>query len=499
MLYVLVCGYLPFDGHNFSELFNKILKLQYTIPSYVSPGKLRVVDCPSFTDCLECSSLLKRMLVVDPASRATIDEIRQHPWLSSVSKYLNSSVAQDITDLSKIDKEIVAEMEGFGFNIEEIVQALLNNCYNDAAATYFLLEYAHSKRKANKKKSVSVKTPAEGTGANVAPAITVSAPKDSTPQPTGKEKRFKKGHRRLHTVDACEQSGSGTSRKVAETPPESPATSPRLISVASAPKRTGHANTLSGGDRIDTPEKEKRGGFNVKTILKTSGKHRRTSSEVTSNEMLRHTPDPSELLRHRDRDTPVVSTVRPHTDPRRHEDRKINPDVVVFDDSPHSETGAVGTSSSNSNPTTPRSVENEEDWVVVEEDAEAPISRSPGRSAMSSIISSFKSMWKKHPHKEGDKPPQPRVVRFAFSVNTTSDRQPDAIMREVQTVLQHFHIPFTMKSPFYADCVVDGVRFSVEVCRLPRLVVNGIRLARISGSAWNYKKIVKDLVAHMNL
>lgn len=38
VLFVLVCGYLPFDGHNFAELFNKILKAQYAVPMHVSVG-----------------------------------------------------------------------------------------------------------------------------------------------------------------------------------------------------------------------------------------------------------------------------------------------------------------------------------------------------------------------------------------------------------------------------------------------------------------------------
>jgi hypothetical protein len=41
ILFNLVCGYLPFDGKSFNELFEKIIKAQYTVPEFVSPGRVR--------------------------------------------------------------------------------------------------------------------------------------------------------------------------------------------------------------------------------------------------------------------------------------------------------------------------------------------------------------------------------------------------------------------------------------------------------------------------
>ena len=39
VLFVLVCGYLPFDGNSFSELFSKIINGQFIVPDFVSDGK----------------------------------------------------------------------------------------------------------------------------------------------------------------------------------------------------------------------------------------------------------------------------------------------------------------------------------------------------------------------------------------------------------------------------------------------------------------------------
>lgn len=83
VLFVLVCGYLPFDGHNFVELFNKILKAQYTIPSHVSSCMLPLTAMNmELIILIACASLIERMLVVDPEHRATVEEIKKHPWLS---------------------------------------------------------------------------------------------------------------------------------------------------------------------------------------------------------------------------------------------------------------------------------------------------------------------------------------------------------------------------------------------------------------------------------
>ncbi|KAF2087659.1 Pkinase-domain-containing protein [Saccharata proteae CBS 121410] len=67
ILYVLLCGKLPFDDEYIPALFKKIAQGNYTIPSYLSSGAVR---------------LIKKMLVVNPVHRITITEIRQDPWFN---------------------------------------------------------------------------------------------------------------------------------------------------------------------------------------------------------------------------------------------------------------------------------------------------------------------------------------------------------------------------------------------------------------------------------
>lgn len=67
ILYVMLCGRLPFDDEYIPTLFKKINSGQYHLPSHLSE---------------DARYLLSRMLVVDPVRRITINEIRQLPWFN---------------------------------------------------------------------------------------------------------------------------------------------------------------------------------------------------------------------------------------------------------------------------------------------------------------------------------------------------------------------------------------------------------------------------------
>ncbi|KIY45370.1 snf 1 [Fistulina hepatica ATCC 64428] len=67
ILYVLLCGKLPFEDQDVHVLFNKIAQGQYTIPPYV----------PS-----DARKLIGQMLTVDAVKRITVAEIMTHPWFT---------------------------------------------------------------------------------------------------------------------------------------------------------------------------------------------------------------------------------------------------------------------------------------------------------------------------------------------------------------------------------------------------------------------------------
>ncbi|PVV04321.1 hypothetical protein BB560_001183, partial [Smittium megazygosporum] len=74
ILFAMLAGYLPYDddennpnGENINMLYKYILSKKLEYPSSINP---------------QARALLERMLVPDPTHRATLEEVRNHPWLS---------------------------------------------------------------------------------------------------------------------------------------------------------------------------------------------------------------------------------------------------------------------------------------------------------------------------------------------------------------------------------------------------------------------------------
>jgi serine/threonine protein kinase len=67
ILFVMICGYLPFEDSNTTNLYKKILAANYKLPKFLS---------------IEAIDLIKGILNTDPKKRFTIEDIRRHPWFS---------------------------------------------------------------------------------------------------------------------------------------------------------------------------------------------------------------------------------------------------------------------------------------------------------------------------------------------------------------------------------------------------------------------------------
>lgn len=124
VLYVLVCGALPFDGTTLTKLRARVLAGKFKIPFYMST---------------DCEKLLNKMLVVDPARRCTMDDIKNDKWINE--GFENASI-NDIRecDLTDRDKEkVLRVVERIGIPREEVLREVERGDYNEVAATYNLL------------------------------------------------------------------------------------------------------------------------------------------------------------------------------------------------------------------------------------------------------------------------------------------------------------------------------------------------------------------------
>ncbi|KAL1604508.1 Serine/threonine-protein kinase [Nothophoma quercina] len=116
VLYVLVCGKVPFDDQSMPQLHAKIKKGHVDYPPWLSA---------------ECRNLIHRMLQTDPSQRLTLSEIMNHPWLikgfnSPPENYLPHREPLQLP----LDMEIVEKMTGFDFGTPEYITTQLTNVIN---------------------------------------------------------------------------------------------------------------------------------------------------------------------------------------------------------------------------------------------------------------------------------------------------------------------------------------------------------------------------------
>ncbi|KAI5866104.1 hypothetical protein GGS23DRAFT_555496 [Durotheca rogersii] len=111
VLYVLVCGKVPFDDQSMPALHAKIKKGQVDYPSWLSN---------------ECRHLLSRMLVTDPRQRATMHEVMNHPWM--IKGY--SGPPENYLPVREplalpLEPEVINAMTGFNFGPPEVIKTQL--------------------------------------------------------------------------------------------------------------------------------------------------------------------------------------------------------------------------------------------------------------------------------------------------------------------------------------------------------------------------------------
>ncbi|XP_019891073.2 serine/threonine-protein kinase par-1 [Musca domestica] len=130
VLYVLVCGALPFDGSTLQSLRDRVLSGRFRIPFFMSS---------------ECEHLIRRMLVLEPSRRYTIEQIKLHRWmcpeileLSNIAKF---NVNMDGTTNIEPNEDILRIMSEFaGIPPEKTRSSLKKNSYDHVAAIYLLLQ-----------------------------------------------------------------------------------------------------------------------------------------------------------------------------------------------------------------------------------------------------------------------------------------------------------------------------------------------------------------------
>ncbi|XP_013366561.1 PREDICTED: serine/threonine-protein kinase SIK3 isoform X4 [Chinchilla lanigera] len=115
VLYVLVCGALPFDGSTLQNLRARVLSGKFRIPFFMST---------------ECEHLIRHMLVLDPNKRLSMEQICRHKWmkLGDADPNFDRLIAEcqqlkEERQTDPLNEDVLLAMEDMGLDKERTLQA----------------------------------------------------------------------------------------------------------------------------------------------------------------------------------------------------------------------------------------------------------------------------------------------------------------------------------------------------------------------------------------
>ncbi|XP_059959042.1 serine/threonine-protein kinase SIK3 isoform X6 [Mesoplodon densirostris] len=139
VLYVLVCGALPFDGSTLQNLRARVLSGKFRIPFFMST---------------ECEHLIRHMLVLDPNKRLSMEQICKHKWmkLGDADPSFDRLIAEcqqlkEERQMDPLNEDVLLAMEDMGLDKERTLQSLRSDAYDHYSAIYSLLCDRHKRHK----------------------------------------------------------------------------------------------------------------------------------------------------------------------------------------------------------------------------------------------------------------------------------------------------------------------------------------------------------------
>ncbi|KAL9849020.1 MAP/microtubule affinity-regulating kinase 3 isoform 10-T10 [Geothlypis trichas] len=497
ILYTLVSGSLPFDGQNLKELRERVLRGKYRIPFYMST---------------DCENLLKRFLVLNPTKRGTLEQIMKDRWINAgheedeLKPFVEPEL--DISDQKRIDI-----MVGMGYSQEEIQESLSKMKYDEITATYLLLGRKSSELDASDSSSSSNLSLAKVRPSSDLNNSTGQSPHHKVQRSISssqKQRRYSDhAGPSIPSVVAYPKRSqtSTTDSDLKEEGIQSRKSSSSAVAgrgIAPASPMLGNA---SNPNKADIPERKKSSA--VPSNNTTPGAMTRRNTYVCSE---RTTADRHSVIQNGkensaipDQRTPVASThsISSASTP----DRVRFPRGTASRSTFHGQLRERRTATYNGPPASP-SLSHEA----------TPLSQTRARgstnlfSKLTSKLTrrnmSFRFIKSRNvavDQKDENKEAKPRSLRFTWSMKTTSSMDPNDMMREIRKVLDANNCDYEQRERFLLFCVHgDGhaenlVQWEMEVCKLPRLSLNGVRFKRISGTSIAFKNIASKIANELKL
>ncbi|XP_065409059.1 serine/threonine-protein kinase MARK2 isoform X11 [Chrysemys picta bellii] len=518
ILYTLVSGSLPFDGQNLKELRERVLRGKYRIPFYMST---------------DCENLLKKFLILNPSKRGTLEQIMKDRWMNvgheddELKPYV-----EPLPDYK--DPRRTELMISMGYTREEIQESLIGQKYNEVMATYLLLGYKNSELDND---NITLKPRPQAELANSsAPSPSHKVQRSVSANP--KQRRFSDQVPAIPTSTSYSKKTQSNNaenkrpeeereagRKASSTVkvPASPLTGLERKKSTPTPSTNSVLSTSTNRSR-NSPMLERTGlGQNSiqngKDSLTTPGSRASTASAsaaVGSARPRQHQKSMSASVHPNKPTLPPTENnceaQRPSTAPQR---------VPGASPSAHNISSAIPERTNFPRGISSRSTFHAGQLRQVRDQQNLPYNVPPAspsgnsqgrRGASGSIFSKFTSKFVRRPHMVGgdkerdeNREAKPRSLRFTWSMKTTSSMEPNEMMKEIRKVLDANSCQCELQEKYMLLCMHGApghdsfVQWEMEVCKLPRLSLNGVRFKRITGTSMAFKNIASKVANELKL
>uniref|UniRef100_A0A1I8IG50 non-specific serine/threonine protein kinase n=2 Tax=Macrostomum lignano TaxID=282301 RepID=A0A1I8IG50_9PLAT len=505
ILYTLVSGSLPFDGQNLKELRERVLRGKYRIPFYMST---------------DCETLLKRMLVLNPLKRHSLETLMRDRWMNV--GYEDAPLAPYKEAKPDLENAVVTEaMLSMGITLEQIHDSLTNKKFDSVTATYLLL----CRRLRAKSGSAHSLLRASGASSSGARPRNQLGPPGQGPQHAGSAVAARGVAGATATLTANSAAGGSTGRAGSSWVQQSMREPQRGGGVGGGPSAIGKAS----GDPLLTKSKSKTAASsssaaNQSAAVTVTGATSSSAAAAaaaavaaaaaataanapTAGKALPTSPSSGdEFFRNATARRTVLGT---GVGEREQLQQQQSPAPAPLQEQQQQlqlvPSGAAATVNSATNSSLIAKLQKKLNSVHLGNKHSA----GPGTSAASAAAAAAATSEASGSNtatnagataastsdEAAGSNPKPRSLRFTFSMKTTSSKEPSAILAEIVRVLEKHRCEYERKEKFLLLCSHGAsdtgsmVQWEMEVCKLPRLSLNGVRFKRISGSSMGFKNI----------